>query len=462
MSIINNKILIFGGDLINKNKWNIDTAKQLFTDNGLILDEITYINTVTRMKCHDKNEYCYLTTVDNLRSNKYPQKYHMQNPFSLYNMKNYIKQNGCNSEILSTKYNNSKSKISIKCECGNIFEVMCSELVKGKIYCNHCSKSKRYDGKVDYTKLIYDECNNRDYTLITDYIHRSNSQFYYICNKHSNKGYQTSNYDRFINLNQGCKYCGIEKRGAKHRKSEDYYKKIAEEKGFDYISVDYNERNNGNKKANLHLICRKHKDKGIQILDLYNLKSNKNGCIYCNGQGRTKESFQAELKGKNLNVEIIEFNNYNNLDVKCIKCGYMWNTYGTNLLYGHGCPICKSSKGERKVETFLKKFEYKYIAQYTYDDCRDILPLPFDFYLPEYNILIEVDGEQHFYPISFGCKSKEKTLANFHKQLSHDKIKNEYCKKHNIPLIRIPYYEIQDDNMEYFLFDMLKKYHAII
>lgn len=414
------------------------------------------------MKCHDKNKYYYLTNINNLQTNRHPQKYHIQNPFSIDNIKNFIKQKECVSKVLSTEYINSKSKLLIKCECGNVFSTTCSELINGKIYCNHCAKSKRYDGKTDYTKLIYNECNNRGYLLKTDYIHRSNSSFNYICKKHYDKGIQSSNYDRFINMNQGCKYCGIERRGIKRRKSEDYYKELAEEKGFEYVSVDYNVRNNGSKKANLHLICKKHIDKGIQILDLSNLKNNKNGCMYCNGQGRTKESFQEELNEKIFGVEILEFNNYTDMNVKCVKCGYKWNTYGTNLLCGHGCPVCKSSKGERKVESFLKKYKYKYISQYSFDNCKDILPLPFDFYLPEYNILIEVDGEQHYFPVSFGGISTEKATINFYKQLYHDEIKNKYCKKNNIPLIRIPYYEIQDDNLEYFLFDMLKLYGAII
>ena len=41
----------------------------------------------------------------------------------------------------------------------------------------------------------------------------------------------------------------------------------------------------------------------------------------------------------------------------------------------------------------------------------------------------------------------------------HDKIKNDYCKKNNIPLIRIPYWE--KNNLEEFLFDSLVKYKAI-
>ena len=54
----------------------------------------------------------------------------------------------------------------------------------------------------------------------------------------------------------------------------------------------------------------------------------------------------------------------------------------------------------------------------------------FDFYLPDKNILIEYDGSQHF----------DKTSKFYSKDLIQtDKIKNEYCSKNNIHLIRIPY-----------------------
>lgn len=58
----------------------------------------------------------------------------------------------------------------------------------------------------------------------------------------------------------------------------------------------------------------------------------------------------------------------------------------------------------------------------------------FDFYLPQYNTLIEYDGKQHFEPIEFfGGEEK------FNKLQENDKIKNEYCKNNKIPLIRISY-----------------------
>ena len=50
-------------------------------------------------------------------------------------------------------------------------------------------------------------------------------------------------------------------------------------------------------------------------------------------------------------------------------------------------------------------------------------------------MLIEYDGQQHFMPVSI-FKGDDGYLET----QKHDKIKNDYCKQHNIPLIRLPYY----------------------
>ena len=74
-----------------------------------------------------------------------------------------------------------------------------------------------------------------------------------------------------------------------------------------------------------------------------------------------------------------------------------------------------------------------------FDDCRNKNPLPFDFYLPNYNICIEFDGRQHYLPIFYFGGEK---MLNYTK--NNDNIKNEYCLNNNIKLVRIPYYEIND------------------
>jgi hypothetical protein len=71
--------------------------------------------------------------------------------------------------------------------------------------------------------------------------------------------------------------------------------------------------------------------------------------------------------------------------------------------------------------------------------------LKFDFFLPEFNILIEYDGEQHFISKENGIFNKEKL-----KEIQdRDEIKNSYCKIKNINLIRIPYLDFPSLNQEY-------------
>ena len=81
--------------------------------------------------------------------------------------------------------------------------------------------------------------------------------------------------------------------------------------------------------------------------------------------------------------------------------------------------------------------------QKRFSDCRDKNPLPFDFYLPEYNMCIEYDGRQHFEPVNFGGGLQE-TKDNFQLTNRHDKIKTQYCIDNNIKLLRIPYTELKN------------------
>lgn len=96
------------------------------------------------------------------------------------------------------------------------------------------------------------------------------------------------------------------------------------------------------------------------------------------------------------------------------------------------CPHCKNSKGEKHVIKVLEDNNIHYETQYHISNCRDKKALPFDIgILGEQLIaLIEYDGAQHRKPV-WG----EKNLGITQK---HDKMKDDYCKMHNIPLLRIP------------------------
>ena len=164
---------------------------------------------------------------------------------------------------------------------------------------------------------------------------------------------------------------------------------------------------------------------------------------------KTQSEFVEQLK--NTNNKIIPLGSYtkgrDKMIFKCLICGKTWKARIDHVLYGEsGCPHCRISKGEQKVEQYLKNYNIKYYKQYTFEDCKDTSYLPFDFYLPDYNICIEYDGEQHIRP-AFGEKS-------FYKTILHDGMKNNYCKWNNINLIRIPHTDF--DKIEIILNKFIK------
>jgi very-short-patch-repair endonuclease len=103
-----------------------------------------------------------------------------------------------------------------------------------------------------------------------------------------------------------------------------------------------------------------------------------------------------------------------------------------NHLNGEGCPLCFSSKGERKIFSILKGNGILFERQKTYNDCKYINKLRFDFYLPEYNMCIEYNGEQHYKDIQYWNNSH---LLN----IKRDNIKKTYCENNNIELLIISY-----------------------
>ena len=169
------------------------------------------------------------------------------------------------------------------------------------------------------------------------------------------------------------------------------------------------------------------------------------GCPKCAGIIlKTTNEFVLEMQTLCPNINVIgEYRgNKRKILCKCNMCDYEWKSTPNSLLRGRaGCPSCRGSHGEKLIGFHLDQLNIEYICQHRFEDCRDYHSLPFDFYLPDFNILIEYDGEQHYRPVNFGGKTKEKALQQFKTIQKHDLIKNEYCDRNQIALIRIPYTE---------------------
>lgn len=117
-------------------------------------------------------------------------------------------------------------------------------------------------------------------------------------------------------------------------------------------------------------------------------------------------------------------------------CGFKWKCRPNDILCKAPCPRCHSSKGEMKIENFLKKNNFQYETQKRFNDLKG---LSYDFYLIELNTLIEFQGEQHYMPIKhFGGEEK------FQYQIKNDQKKKQYAKDNNYTLLKIKYTDIND------------------
>lgn len=118
----------------------------------------------------------------------------------------------------------------------------------------------------------------------------------------------------------------------------------------------------------------------------------------------------------------------NKITVTC-KCHGDFYVYPGNFLKGCGCPECGKSSLETKLSLFLTKNKIKYEFQKRFPWLKNKKQLSLDFYLPDFNIAIECQGEQHL--------KKERCFENrtFDKQVYLDKIKNSLCENNGITIL---------------------------
>lgn len=112
----------------------------------------------------------------------------------------------------------------------------------------------------------------------------------------------------------------------------------------------------------------------------------------------------------------------------------------------------KASRGEIKICDILTESGLSFAEEYSFSDLVSIskVPLRFDFAVfdddGEIDFLIEYQGVQHYEP-----KSKFGGIAGLRKQQYNDMLKREYCKKHGITLVLIPYFDEGNISYDYIM-----------
>lgn len=139
-------------------------------------------------------------------------------------------------------------------------------------------------------------------------------------------------------------------------------------------------------------------------------------------------------------------------------------TPDTHVRGAGGCPYCSASEGEALIRKWLEDNNVNFDPQHQVPNENPDLPLLYlvpDFWLPDYNLFVEMNGQQHYEDIEFFrdrplARSKREREWSFQQQQLRDETFRKYCQDHNYNLLEIKYDQIE--RIPQILKRTLKKY----
>ena len=218
---------------------------------------------------------------------------------------------------------------------------------------------------------------------------------------------------------------------------EEFIEKAKQVHGNKY---DYSKSVYKNRRTKVCIICPEHGE-FWQFPDNHVL--NKNNCPYCaKKKKKTTDEFISDAKkihGNRYDYSKVDYKNaYTKICIICPEHGEFWQTPHSHLGMKCGCKNCKKSLFESAVEKVLNEKNVKFIYQYYPEFLSENKShLSLDFYLPDYNIAIECQGEQHFKAIDFAGKGKEWAENLYKSNIERDSKKKKICKENNLEIVYI-------------------------
>jgi len=321
-------------------------------------------------------------------------------------------------------YVTARIKIKCKCKtCGNEWEAVPDSLLRG-CGCPKCAIERGASAIRKTHEQFKKELQavNKDIEIIGNYVNASTP----IKCKCKIDCYEWSTSPGHLLIGTGCPKCNK----AQRRTQEEFVRDVFSLYGDEYTVLSEFK----NMKTD---VLMRHNKCGSEYFANPNKVLQGRKCYVCFPiPQKTTARFAKELSAVNKNIRVIgEYYQYHSkIQVECKLCGRKWETSPATLMGGAQCPSCSASSGEREVLKILGELELSNVPEHRFPDCKSKRALPFDFYLPDINVAIEYDGQQHFEPSEyFGGEKAFKSLVE------RDKIKTDYCKNNGIKLIRIPY-----------------------
>lgn len=340
-------------------------------------------------------------------------------------------------------YTSNHGKIRIICpEHGEFWATMKNHLNGSK--CPKCSnknkgQSKRLNKNEVLERFRKIHGNKYDYSKVE--YEGYEKKICIICNEKDKYGFTHGEFWMTPHAHldgQQCPYCS----GHKGERDTEYFvkrAKVVHGNKYDYSNVKYVKNT-----ENVCIICHEKDEFGNEHGEFWQTpKSHLKGfgCKKCSCNYLDKDLF---IKRSN----VVHGNKYDysnmvyktNHDKVCIICPehgeFMMRPY--IHLQGEGCPYCKESHLEREINQLLSENNIGYERQKYFDWLRNDktnYKLPLDFYIPEKNIAIECQGEQHFIANFYKSKGIEYAEKHLEGVQYRDKRKKKLCKENGVKLI---------------------------
>lgn len=336
---------------------------------------------------------------------------------------------------LISDYTGANNKCTIKCElCGHIWNAVPRSISHSKCGCPNCQVAKLKHDKSE--KIFIKKLQSTNFELLKYISHKKVIVKCKVC------GYirqtTSSNILRF-----GCNNCAIQRVSDSQRLiKEDFIKRAIEIHGnfYDYSKVNYKSYN-----SKVEIICPIHgsfwQTPGHHLSGQH--------CPKCKGRIDTEEFIRLSKQiHKNLyDYSLSEYKDvYTPIKIICKKHGVFYQLPYVHYGVGCGCQKCKMSHGEELIMHFLDKNNILYIYQKSFEKKNKKGRFVVDFYIPKLNMIIEFNGQQHYYAVDiFGGEEK------FKQQKERDEDLKQFCKDLNIRLLEIKYNQDVDQTISMFL-----------